>query len=143
MLDTEYGHHHTIELSDRTITVKSDAEAIVARELDMCRQAGAVLHWQYEPQSFPIEYKYRHNQLCRTYTPDFVVNWRDEGEQYLEVKRGHLDQKYANLIVDFCQQYPHPLVLVWVGRLPRKGKVKRYFDKVKPWVHHVWEMKPR
>jgi hypothetical protein len=148
MNDTELGHHHTIELSDRTIHVKSDAEAWFAQELDKCRQAGAVLSWDYEPESFPIQYRYNHQQLCRTYTPDFVVVWNpntsDEGQVYIEVKRGWLTQKYANLIVDFCQQYPDKkLVLVWYGSVPKRGKGKRYLDKVKRYVHHVSERKAR
>ncbi len=120
-----------------------------AHLLDMARQAHAIEQWEYEPKSFPLKYKYRSNDLMQSYTPDFRAAWTDWGEQWYEVKRGRIDQKYANKIVRFCRQYPeYTLVLVWYGPLPkartRQGKPNKrwtYFDKVREAVDHVWQIK--
>jgi hypothetical protein len=144
-IDREYGHHHTVELSDRTLTVKSDAEEWFARVLDVMKQSGAVLEWAYEPEVFSIDYKYHKCACGNTYTPDFRVKWNPatskDGTQYFEVKRGKLEAKYGSKIRRFCQQHEtKSLVLVWYGRLPKKGATKARLDKITPHLHHIWNI---
>lgn len=137
---SSYGNAQYVKIGGHTVHVKSDAEARFARQLNAAIQGGLVKECQYEPQAFAIEYKYRRNNCADTYTPDFRVVWKgEEGEVYYEVKRGALQPKYAGKIKRFCQQYPDTkLVLVWVGRPPKRGAVKARFDRLLPHLHHVW-----
>jgi hypothetical protein len=125
---------------------KSEAECWFALELARLEQAKAIGPWRYEPESFTLDYKYHRCECRDTYTPDFVTRWDgDSFDTYYEVKRGWgaEGQKYSAKIKRFCQQYPDVrLVLVWYGSLPKKGKGARYTEKVQPWVHHIWTLKP-
>jgi hypothetical protein len=139
-----YGNAQDVRVGNRTIRVKSEAEAIFAKELDVRIKKGAVEEWQYEPKAFPIPYKYRGADCTDTYTPDFRVLWKDgDGEEvHYEVKRGALEPKYASKIKRFCLEYPqHRLVLVWIGPLPSRGAVRRRYDKLIPLLHKVWNIK--
>ena len=135
-----YGNAQYVTVGGHTIRVKSDAEAIFMRQVDAAVHGGLIVAWQYEPEAFPIDYKYRKNDCTDTYTPDVRIVWKsEEGEVWYEVKRGALQPKYASKIKRFCQQYPgKKLVLVWIGSPPKRGAVKARFDRLLPHLHHVW-----
>lgn len=139
-----YGYQQEITVDGKTFTVKSDAEAIFFRELEILIQAGAVKEWWYEPESFKLTYKYGKVDCMDTYTPDAQVVWvnPDIGEEYYEIKRGALEAKYANKLKRFCEQHPDKkVVLVWVGYMPKTGKVARRIERLRPWLDHVWQIR--
>jgi hypothetical protein len=139
-----YGHAHEITVDGKTFRVKSDAEAIFFREIELLIEAGAIKEWWYEPESFLLTYRYDRHLCHNTYIPDAKIVWvnPDIGEEYYEIKWGILEAKYANKIMRFCRQYPtKKLVLVWIGKVPQKGKVARRIDKLRPWLDHIWELK--
>ena len=45
----------------------------------------------------------------------------------------------ANKMKRFCLQNPDKhLVLVWFGRIHKKGPTKRRLDMLLPHLHHIW-----
>jgi len=143
----EYGRAHEITVDGQTFRVKSGAEERFFRELEICIAAGMVKEWWYEPERFPLDYKYG-GDYRDSYMPDALVVWRDpaQGAIYYEVKAGALDPKYASKIKRFCLAHPDKkLALVWIGSLPRmdsqskkQAALARRIDKLMPLLDHIW-----
>jgi hypothetical protein len=115
------------ESQGRIVHFKSIAERCRADVLEMCWRGGLVLDWAYEPQKFFL--KRKRGETEDEWTPDFRVNWKDEGVTWEEVKGGNLKQKYRVKMQRFCVQYPNErLRLVWYGSPPKKGPRKKELD---------------
>lgn len=102
--------------------------------------SGEILEFEWQPGEFPLEYRHAGTKGCMFYRPDARIVWKEEGEFFYEIKHGRIEQSAGAKMVRFCRQYPEKkLVLVWKGREPRKGQTKRQWDKVSPWIDHVWK----
>lgn len=100
----------------------------------------AALQWQPEP--FPLDYKVGKQDGRYFYKPDAIVTWDDGDEWVIEIKRGRIEQISARKMKRFCQQYEdRNLVMVWFGRMPKKGPTFRRIEMLRPWLHHIWTVK--
>jgi hypothetical protein len=138
-----YGTSEWIDVAGRRCWTQSGAERQWLRELEIAIAGGAVQEWWWQPADVAIPYRFARGLRERTYRPDAHVLWADGKDEWYEIKYGKIDQKAGNNIKRFCQTYPdRKMVLVWKGPKPtRTGTTKNQWDKILPWVDHVWYLK--
>jgi len=141
---TSYGKCGWTTCNGQRYFCDSKAELIFLRTIEPMMEAGAILEFTWKPGPFAIEYKYKGKTGTKFYTPDAFIVWQNAVREYIEIKRGQLDQEAGTKLKYFCTQYPdNHLVLVWVGRLPKKGVIHRRIERLsRSLLDHVWVMKP-
>ena len=137
-----YGRMGSVLVNGEQCRCASQAEVKWLEHISSAIVSGDIVKFVWQPPGFPLHYKYDKHDCTDVYRPDAIIKWKDEDEWVIEIKRGRLEQKATSKIKRFCQQYPQKdLVLVWVGKLPTKGVALRRLDTIRPWIHHIWEMK--
>jgi len=108
----------------------SDAERDFIHLIAPMMQSGEITYFVWQPP--PID----------DYHPDAFLRWDSGDEWYAEIKNQRIEQMSANKMKRFCLQNPDKhLVLVWFGRIHKKGPTKRRLDMLLPHLHHVWYVK--
>jgi hypothetical protein len=83
----------------------SKAEADLAWELDILWRAGEIKRWKYNPIKGGLRLSEVDPQTkrCRTYRPDFLVEWADGWIEWIEVK-GRMKWEDALKTFDWARQ---------------------------------------
>ena len=70
----------------------SKAEADFAWELEILQRAGVVKWWRYDPIKGGLRLSEVDPQTkrCRSYRPDFLVEWNSGYVEFIEIKGGHI-----------------------------------------------------
>jgi len=100
---------------------KSKTETLFAEELERKRIAREITRWRYEALRFQLA---DHNELQRTYTPDFVCWWPRGMLSCVEVKHWReqeSDQDTRTVLAWARQQYAGPLLEFRAFRMIRGG----------------------
>ena len=117
---TGWSKFRTISWTDRKgrqLVFKSSWELKYAQRLD-----AANLNWDYEPTRYTLE-------VCRRYTPDFVITRSDNTVALVEI-HGWLDQRTLNKLIEFCTLYPAVTFrLLGPTELANMGLVESYYKK--------------
>lgn len=140
---TGYGKPGYYDACGQHLWTASEAERAWLAEANLAYLAGDIKEIEWQPAPIPVKYRNCETDCTRTYRPDARVVWNGpEGEVWIEVKHGRIEQKAAKNMKAFCLTYPdRKLVLVWKGRLPKKGIMKRRLDSLLPHLDHVWRLK--
>jgi len=138
-----FGRTGTIEIAGRLCHYSSLAERRWLQEIEPLLISGDIIDFFWQPPPYPITYKYCGILHQDSYRPDASIRFADDEKQtIIEIKRGFMAQKATSKIKRFCQQYPeYQVVLVWFGSFPKKGVAKARLDKLRPHLHHVWQMR--
>ena len=137
-----YGNAGTYNINGTDYYCSSDAERMWLELVTPGLASGEVkkLVWQPKP-GYAIAYKYDKQDCADVYRPDALFRWLLEEEWVIEIKRGRIEQKSVSKIKRFCMQYPEKkVVVVWYGRFPKKGVAKRRLDRLRPHLHHIWQI---
>lgn len=91
-----------------SVYFRSAWEANYARYLNFLLAKGELVGWQYEPKTFIFE---KIKRGTRAYTPDFLIQRPDGGQEWHEVK-GWMDAKSKTRLARFARYYPHEKLIV-------------------------------
>ncbi|RPJ04651.1 MAG: hypothetical protein EHM36_09690 [Deltaproteobacteria bacterium] len=108
--------------------VRSSWEANYARYLNWLQEAGVIMRWEFEPDTFEFPVK----RGARFYTPDFKVFYPDGTITYHEIK-GYLDQRSRTKLKRMATHHPDIVV-----RLIDQPEYRRIGRKMKRVISH-WE----
>lgn len=134
-----YGRSGTIVIDGISYHCASEAEALWLQIVAPGLRSGDIRQLDWQPGSISLTYKYSKQECKDTYRPDAHIYWANGDDWWVEIKRGRLDQKSANKLKRACQQYPTmQFVLCWMGRLPKKGVIRRRIERLVPHLHHMW-----
>lgn len=117
------GHREDIDLY-----VRSSWEANYARYLNLLKENGEVLGWEYEAQTFSFD---RIKRGSRHYTPDFKVTFGDGRVEFHEVK-GYMRPDAKTKIKRMAKYHPSAVVLVIDGKRYRAIE-KEYKPQIPTW----------
>jgi hypothetical protein len=87
---------------DIGIYVRSSWEANVCRVFNLWITEGKITSWEYEPKTFIF---YDIKKGTRSYTPDFLLNYPDGKEEFVEVK-GRMDSVSKTKLKRMAKYYP-------------------------------------
>jgi hypothetical protein len=136
-----YGHRGTINIDGIAYRCASGAEAKWLQAVAPGLKTGNIAALQWQPQGFAIKYNYDRHECKDVYRPDAIITWPNGEEWVIEIKNGRIEQVSGSKMKRFAQQYPdRKLVLVWFGRVPKKGPTARRLARLEPWLHHTWRM---
>lgn len=71
----------SIKMGNKHVKVEAESEFVKARELET---DNSVVEYQHQPK--PISYQLAGEESSRSYTPDFLVTYRDGSKEYFECK---------------------------------------------------------
>lgn len=113
---------------DIGIYVRSAWEANYARYLDFLISLGAVEAWEYEKKTFlfPV------SRGTRSYTPDFMVKWKDGSIEYHEVK-GWMHPK-GKTALDRMARYHKEIKVVLIGKKEYRVLSRQYRNSIPGWA---------
>ncbi len=107
--------------------MRSSWEANCARALNVMKERGEIVGWQYEPTEFAFPVK----RGTRFYRPDFAVDYGDGiGVKYWEIK-GLMQQKDVTALQRMARY--HPTVSVLIVDKNKYAEIQSEFGDIETW----------